>query len=237
MFIQRRFWLLPLHLHITVSYIFLCLNEWRLPSWKWIMNVFTLRIRCFCSRRMWRSCIQEHKCAQMGSASLPSYHLRGTELCKTKDKADWMWGNIIAEASTGATQRNKRRAARRCETSTKVRLLQEFLFSLFSLFLLPQSTHIWFVFLYRCWFVFLIGCNVALWVQRCPHVPFHVGYLHLQVHRDNGFDLRGALRGPRSSVAIASSRMENTPAINTHKNTEGILSEAAKQPREAAKCL
>lgn len=87
MFIQRRFWLLPLHLHITVSYIFLCLNEWRLPSWKWIMNVFTLRIRCFCSRRMWRSCIQEHKCAQMGSASLPSYHLRGTELCKTKDKA------------------------------------------------------------------------------------------------------------------------------------------------------
>lgn len=190
------------------------------------MNVFTLRIRCrrelllFTTYSMW-SCIQEHKCEQMGSASLSSYRWRGAELCKTKDKADWMWENIITEASAGATQRDKRRAARRCETSIKVRLLQEFLFSLFSLFVLPQSTHIWFVFLYCCCRFFLIGCHVALWVQRIPHVPFHVGYLHLQVHRDNGFDLRGALQGPRSSVAIASSQMENTPAINTHKNTDG----------------
>lgn len=151
-----RFWLLSLHLHITVSYIFLCLNEWGFPSWKWIMNVFTLRIRCrrelllFTTYSMWRSCIQEHKCEQMGSASLSSYRWRGAELCKTKDKADWMWENIITEASAGATQRDKRRAARRCETSIKVRLLQEFLFSLFSLFVLPQSTHIWFVFLYCC---------------------------------------------------------------------------------------
>lgn len=83
---------------------------------------------------------------------------------------------------------------------------------------------------------FLIGRHVALRVQRIPHAPSHVGYLQLQVHRDNGFDLRGALRGPRPSGVIASGQMEKTAATNRHRNTDRILTEAPKRPPEARFC-